>query len=356
MKRIVIAGGGTGGHVIPALSIAHSLKKKDPTVKIDFIGTARGIEARLVPKENFPVHFLPVSGLKNTSFLRRIKSLLFLPMAFVKSMGLLIVLRPDIVLGVGGYASGPFLLMAALFGFKTAIWEPNAHPGLTNRLLSRFVGIAFVVFDGSRKFFKTKKVVSIGMPLRSGIVPKPRAAHDKLRVLIFGGSQGARAINNVVSDSVVRGGDWVKSVEIVHQTGPVDFENIKKKYDQVSGLKIDVQPFLYDMEIRYGWADVVFCRGGASTIAEVAAARKAAVIIPFPQATDDHQLKNAESLVIQNAAILVIQKDFTVEKFISLVTEFQKTPGKIEKLEANIQQFHRPNASDEISDYLLQRI
>ena len=349
---MIIAGGGTGGHILPALAIAKAVKDLDPDVDIHFVGTAKGLETRLVPKENFPLHLIPVSGIKNLSIKNKIKAFCQLPFAFFKSMQLIMKLKPDVVLGVGGYASGPLLLMAAFLRKKTILWEPNAHPGLTNRILSRFVPVAIVVFKDSQKYLRSQKILPMGMPLRKGIEAKPREPHSTLRVLIFGGSQGARGINNTVSESLLRGGDWLEGVEFVHQTGALDFERISRVYKEHS-VGVDCQAFLYDMEKRYAWADLVICRSGANTVAEIAAAQKAAVFVPFPYAADDHQKKNAESLAERGAAILVEQMSFTPDKFIELIKTFKSEPDRISQMEKLVYQFHQPNASHTIAQLLL---
>lgn len=355
-RVIVIAGGGTGGHVYPALAIAAAVKQKDPKAEIHFVGTERGIESRLVPQNGYELHCLPVAGLKNTSLGGRVKSLVKLPVAFAKSLKILVSLKPAAVLGVGGYASGPFVLIASLFGFRTAIWEPNAFPGMTNRILGKVVGRAYVVFEHAARSFKQKKVTIVGMPVRKGIQPAIRKAHSELRVLIFGGSQGARGINQVISDAIVHGGPWLESVQIVHQTGRIDFESVESKYKKagvVPSQSVSVLPYLDDMDKRYEWADVVICRAGASTVAELAAAQKCAVLIPFPFAADQHQQHNAESLVAKEAGQMILQKDFTVSRFISLIEEFKRNPHSIAKFENNIGQFHRPEAAEFIADQLL---
>ncbi|HEX4923399.1 MAG TPA: undecaprenyldiphospho-muramoylpentapeptide beta-N-acetylglucosaminyltransferase [Bdellovibrionales bacterium] len=351
-KVIVIAGGGTGGHVYPALAIASAIKAQNKNARIHFVGTEKGIESRLVPQSGYELHCLPVAGLKNTSVVSRVKALLLIPVAVFKSVTLLLKLRPAAVLGVGGYASGPFVMAASLTGFKTAVWEPNAAPGLTNRILGRFVRRAYVVFEHAAKAFGGKNVTLVGMPVRKGIVPHSRPGHQTLRVLVFGGSQGARGINTVVSDAVVRGGAWLNGVEVVHQTGRHDFEAIKEKYKNAPP-NVSVHAYLDDMDKRYQWADVVICRAGASTVAELAAAQKCAVLIPFPFAADQHQQKNAESLVAKNAAQMVLQQDFTVERFIAILEAFKAEPSKIAVYERNIAQFHKPEAAEFIAQQLL---
>lgn len=354
VKKIIIAGGGTGGHVFPAIAIADAIKAIDNSIEIHFVGTKNGIELTAVPKAGYPLHLITITGVKNLSIFKKLKAILLLPWAFLKSIILIIQFRPDLVLGVGGYASGPFLLMSSLLRIPTGVWEPNSYPGLTNRLLSRFVKFALTVFDESAKFFNSTQVHKLGMPLRKGIVAQSRPEHDKLRVLIFGGSQGARGINNTVSDALKQKPVWLNQVEIVHQTGKIDFERIRPTYDSLPD-GYEVHAFLNDMDKRYAWADVVFCRAGAATVAEVAAAKKACVFIPFPFAADNHQQKNAESLAQHGAALLVVQKDFTPQKFSSLIEEFIGNKQKVRELEDKIANFSSTNSSEKIAKFLLNR-
>ncbi|MEQ1876670.1 MAG: glycosyltransferase, partial [Bdellovibrionia bacterium] len=210
-------------------------------------------------------------------------------------------------------------------------------------------------FEHAARAFKAKKVTIVGMPVRKGIAPADRKAHAELRLLIFGGSQGARGINQVVSEAIVHGGPWLESVQIVHQTGRLDFEATEAKYKAAKvPAWVTVLPYLDDMDIRYQWADVVVCRAGASTVAELAAAQKCAVMIPFPFASDQHQQKNAESLVARDAGQMILQKDFTVSRFISLIEEFKRNPHQIAKFEKNIAGFHRPEAAEFIAGQLLE--
>jgi UDP-N-acetylglucosamine--N-acetylmuramyl-(pentapeptide) pyrophosphoryl-undecaprenol N-acetylglucosamine transferase len=351
-KSIVIAGGGTGGHVYPALAIALAVKEKNPSALIHFVGTTRGIESRLVPQHGYPLHVLPVGGLKGTSLIGRLKVLFLMPLAVIKSFRILLKLKPDAVIGVGGFASGPFVLIASLFGYRTAIWEPNAQPGLTNRILGKFVDRAFIVFENAARAFKKSKVTFVGMPVRKGFSQKTRPSHSTLRILVTGGSQGARGINKVISEAVIRGGTWSEGVELVHQTGRLDIEWAREKYKSAPP-GFSVLPYLDDMEARFEWADLVFSRSGASTVAELAASQKCAVLIPFPWASDNHQQKNAESLVEKQAALMVLQDDFTVERFIAIVEDFKKNRDKITFFERNISAFHRPLAAEFIAAQLL---
>lgn len=348
---VVIAGGGTGGHVYPALAIATAIKQQRPLTQIHFVGTQRGIESRLVPQAGYALHCLPAGTLKNTSAIGKIKTLLSMPTAFIKSAKLVLTLKPKVVIGVGGYASGPFVMMASLLGVKSVIWEPNAYPGWTNRMLVPFVQTAYVVFENAARIFGSKKVTFVGMPVRSEIQPRPRNEHPNLRVLVFGGSQGARGINMVVAQAVAQGGPWMNGVELVHQTGKFDFENVKKSYEKAPpGFSVHL--YLDDMDQRYAWADIVICRSGASTVAELAAAHKCAVLVPFPHAADNHQQKNAESLVEKKAAQMIVQNDFTLERFLALIEEFKKNRPLIRDYENRISQFHKPGAAEFIASHL----
>jgi UDP-N-acetylglucosamine--N-acetylmuramyl-(pentapeptide) pyrophosphoryl-undecaprenol N-acetylglucosamine transferase len=273
-----------------------------------------------------------------------------IPLAVLQSIRLILGFRPRVILGVGGYASGPVLFAAKLLGVRIILFEPNAYPGLTNRWLAPFVDKAFVNFDVTRSFFN--EADSVGIPIRSGLVQKTKAHSRPLRILIFGGSQGARGINKTVIEAVKRNGRWLNDVEIVHQTGMHDFHSLDVEYQKVARENIKCLEFLYDMPERYAWADLVICRAGASTLAELAACQKAAVLIPFPHAADNHQQKNAEALVAKNAAVMVVQKDFTPEKLESLVESFLTHPNQLTQLETSISTFYKAQSAEKIAEEL----
>jgi len=251
--RIVIAGGGTGGHIYPAVSMAQALEKTNSNVKIFFVGSAHGLEAKIIPPLGYSLNLIQVGKLnKNVGIITRIKTLILMPFSLLQSVLILRKIRPHFVLGVGGYASGPFVLVASLFGVVTAVWEPNAFPGLANRILDRYVKKVFVVFSETAKYFKCKEIVAVGLPVRAQMSAK---AHDPIesrafRVLIFGGSQGARAINKVVCEALTKDKNWYADIEFVHQVGNLDFEWIEKKYAGISS-NVKYFRFLDDMEIRY---------------------------------------------------------------------------------------------------------
>lgn len=350
--RVVIAGGGTGGHVLPALVIAKTLQDLRPGIQIDFVGTQRGIESKIVPRAGYPLHLLEITGLKGAGIKGLIWGLLRIPKALFQSFVLLRHLRPDAVLGVGGYASGPLVLSAAVSRIPTAIWEPNAFPGLTNRILGRFVKRIYCVYSTAKAFFPSARTVESGMPLREGIEPRPRPAHSRLRVLVFGGSQGAKGINDAVSQAVEKGGAWQEQIELVHQTGEAHWQSVRNRY-QSAPNRFEVQAFLHDMAERYAWADLIFCRAGAGTVAELAAARKAAVLVPFPFAADNHQQHNAEALAKKGAAVMVLQKDFNSDRFIQLIEHFIRHKEEIQSLQERIAVFHQPHSADQIAKDLL---
>ncbi len=359
MNCIFIAAGGTGGHIYPALAIAEAFQRSKPDWQIYFIGTPGGLENKIVPPKGFPVLHVKAGKLNHVPLKEKLMTLMRLPLAFVSCWRMLRMLKPKLVLGVGGYASGPVLLMASLMRIPTAIWEPNAMPGLTNRLLSRFVDECYLVFDSAKKFLKARRFVSSGMPVRKEIESvSPAYVRSGLHhLLIFGGSQGARAINSAVAEMLKTADPFAVSHEIVHQTGPTDFDRVKALYgDAVRNLRLQITEYLYDMDKRYEWADVVISRAGAASVAELAACGKAAILIPLPTAADNHQQKNAEALVNESAAIMILQKDLTPEKLRATLQSLESDPERLRVMQERIQKFHQPQAAEKIVDHLLDRM
>lgn len=358
--KILIAAGGTGGHIYPALAIAAALKKIEPRLEIEFVGTPHGLENKLIPREGYTLHHVAIGRLNHNVPLReRLMTVLRLPWALIQAMRLILRLKPRFVLGVGGHVTGPVVLASALLRRPAILWEPNAHPGLANRWLAPFVDRALVVFSEAGKLLRARKILTVGMPVRDAIeqvgrhTPHVGELRRPFHLLIFGGSQGSRAINNVVMEAVAAGGDWLKDVEIVHQTGTADFHRIKFRYDQVNA-KVDVQEYLHDMDSRYRWADLVVARAGIGTVAELAACGKAAVLIPLPTAADNHQQRNAEALIKKEAAIMILQKEFSVERLRDLVISCKTHPETVDQLAANIRKFHQSQADLKIARYLLE--
>lgn len=358
---VVIAGGGTGGHIYPGVAIARAVEKHNPQLKVHFVGAEGGLEEKIVPREGFPLHTVPVGKLHKSAGLKvRIKTLLTLPLAFVAAIRLLFRLKPVAVLGVGGFASGPMLFAASLFRYRSLIWEPNAYPGLANRLLARRVDECLLVFEEAGQHLQAKKKTRAGLPVRATMVPMSRVETGSrpLRILVFGGSQGARFINFLIAETMRDGGGWLKDIELVHQTGPHDYKKIKDIYDGAPD-RVKVFEYLHDMDQRYQWADLVICRAGASTVAEICACEKAAIFIPLPSAADDHQRKNAEVLANAKAAMLLPQKDangvtLTADKMRDVIKSIRDDRSTLRTFEQNIKRFQFPQAAEMIAERLLE--
>lgn len=359
---IFIAAGGTGGHIYPALAIAEAFREAKSDWNVWFVGTPHGLENKLVPARGFTVLHVKVGRLNQVSLTEKLLTLIKMPLSFFSSLKLLLKYKPKAVIGVGGYASGPVLLMASLLGIRTAIWEPNAMPGLTNRWLSRFVDECWLVFDSARQHLKAKSFFPAGMPVRKEIEQVSPlggvSVHSgPLHLLAFGGSQGARVLNTNVAEMLKPADEFAREHAIVHQTGPGDFARVKDLYgSSLNDLSIELTDYLHDMHRRYEWADVVISRSGAASVAELAACGKAAILIPLPTAADNHQQKNAEALVKENAAIMILQKDLTPAKLRATLQELEAEPSKRQQMERNIRRFHQPQAAEKIVSHLLERI
>jgi UDP-N-acetylglucosamine--N-acetylmuramyl-(pentapeptide) pyrophosphoryl-undecaprenol N-acetylglucosamine transferase len=314
LSSIVIAGGGTGGHVYPGVAIADEVKRRNPDAKVAFIGTTRGLESKIVPKSGYELATINVSRLKGGGVMTKLKGLFRLPVAMFQSWRILRRIRPDVVIGVGGYASGPALL-AGVFTFrKTAIQEQNATPGLTNRWLGKLVKRVFLGFGAGVKAFSSKKTVYTGNPIRHAIAERLRASSPSdakaLRVLVFGGSQGATFLNERVPALLAKLSAALDSrLVITHQTGTADLEATTARYIALS-LESEVLPFIDDMPKAYGTADLAICRAGALTIAELTAVGLPSLLVPFPFAADNHQEANARVLEAHGAALVATQKDW----------------------------------------------
>jgi UDP-N-acetylglucosamine--N-acetylmuramyl-(pentapeptide) pyrophosphoryl-undecaprenol N-acetylglucosamine transferase len=355
-KNVVIAGGGTGGHIYPGVAIARAIEIKHPDYQIHFVGTPTGLENKIIPREGFPLHHISIGKLNHAGDLKtKVLTILGMPRAFIQSIALLMELKPQAVLGVGGYASGPFVLVASLLGFRTAIWEPNAFPGMTNRWLSRFVGKSFVVFEEAAKFLKSKAITQVGLPIRKEV--ESLASKDigkdapEFHILVFGGSQGARSINKTVQEAILKGGEWLSNTKIIHQTGPTDYASVAEAYKGHS--QVEPHEYLYQMEKNYEWADLIICRAGASTVAEVSACKKPAIFIPLPTAADDHQRKNAETLLEQKAAVMILQKDLTPESLIQQIEYLKNDSQAREEMRKNLAKFYKPQAAEKMAELLL---
>ena len=344
--RAVLTGGGTGGHVIPALAIAHELRALYPC-EVIFIGTSRGIENRLVPAAGFELKLVEVGALKKVSLARRIATLTALPMAIFRSAGILRDFRADIVIGVGGYASGPAMLAAALAAIPTLAFEPNVVPGFANRVMAPIVTCVAVHFEETCRYFQRCQVT--GVPVRRAFFDLPaKPPGSPPTLLVFGGSQGAHAINEAVTESLEALITQVPGIQIIHQTGERDYNAAQVAYLE-SGAQAEVSPFIDDMPQMFARADLLVCRSGASTVAEVTAAGRPAIFIPFPHATDDHQLRNAEALERAGAAVLIAEKDLTSERLVSTVSELLRDPARLARMSAATRRLSHPGAARDIA-------
>jgi UDP-N-acetylglucosamine--N-acetylmuramyl-(pentapeptide) pyrophosphoryl-undecaprenol N-acetylglucosamine transferase len=343
---VIIAGGGTGGHVIPALAIARELQSLY-SAEIQFIGTARGIENRLVPQAGFPLKLVSVGALKNVSIATRAKTLFDLPRAVFAAGKMLSEFRPDVVIGVGGYASGPAMLAAVLRRIPTIAFEPNVVPGLANRAVAKFVSGAAVHFQETAKYFRNAKIT--GVPVRKEFSKINTASEPSYpTLLITGGSQGARALNRAVSEALPRLKERIPGLHIIHQTGERDYNEVRAAYDK-AGVSAEVSPFIDDMPAAFGRADLLLCRSGASTVAEVTAAGKTAIFVPFPHAADDHQRRNAEALSSRNAALLIPESELTTDRLVDSVGGLLTDRARLEQMSAVSKSLSHADAAGQIA-------
>jgi UDP-N-acetylglucosamine--N-acetylmuramyl-(pentapeptide) pyrophosphoryl-undecaprenol N-acetylglucosamine transferase len=353
--RLLIAGGGTGGHLYPGMAVAEEVVRRGGQVL--FVGTSRGLEARAVPAAGYPLELLEVSGLKRMGLIAILRGLFRLPKAFFRSLSILRHFRPDVVLGVGGYASGPMVLAAALWRCPTAIQEQNSVPGITNRILSRLVRVVLVAFDEARRFFPAAKIERLGNPVRSKLVATLAAGAESGEqvpsILVVGGSQGARAVNELVMAAVEL---WAKKGSlpvVVHQTGPSDLDRCKERYRALCVLdRVEARPFIDDMATEYHRAGLVVARAGALTLAELAIAGRPAVLIPLPTAADDHQSKNAARFAQAGAAIVLNQHGVTGAELAQVLGDLLADSGRRQAMAAAMRGLARPKAASEIVDRL----
>jgi UDP-N-acetylglucosamine--N-acetylmuramyl-(pentapeptide) pyrophosphoryl-undecaprenol N-acetylglucosamine transferase len=349
--RIILAGGGTGGHVIPALAIAEELRKRGHDA--GFVGTARGIEVRLVPKAGFPLYLVKVGALNRVSLTTRLRTLIDLPLSIFTAMGILRRFKTQAVIGVGGYAAGPATIAAVLLRIPVVLFEPNVVPGYANRALARFATKAAVHFAKTGRWFRNFEVT--GVPVRPAFFSLPARRSQQPTLFIFGGSQGARALNRIVRESAAELLRRIPNLTIVHQTGEREFEEVSGFYIQ-NHIMVDVSPFIDDMPQRFADADLIVCRSGASTVAEIAAAGACALFVPFPGAADDHQLRNAELLAQENAALLIPESELSAERFVQEVTGLLGDPARLSAMGSKARTLVHPDAAAHIAEMALSVI
>jgi len=349
---IVIAGGGTGGHLFPGIAIAEEFLKRDNKAQVVFIGTQRGIESRLLGQLGYELREIDIEGVKGRGIKALIKVVYQIPKSLWQSRRILKQFRPEIVMGVGGYASGPAVLAAHFMSIPTAIAEQNAIPGATNKILGNFVDKIFVTYEQSKTFFPQAKVIFSGNPVRESLAAqssrtKKERAYRQL--LIFGGSQGAEAINKSVMNMLPQLQHMKDKVRILHQTGSRQMEEMKTAYEQY-GIEAEVTPFIVGMADAYADADLIICRAGATSLAEITAAGKAAILIPYPWATNDHQLKNAQALEAEGAAALIPELELSGAKLFDVVENLLRDEKRLRKMEENSLRISKIDAAATIVD------
>jgi UDP-N-acetylglucosamine--N-acetylmuramyl-(pentapeptide) pyrophosphoryl-undecaprenol N-acetylglucosamine transferase len=346
--RIVIAGGGTGGHVFPGLAIATQLEKL-ADVEVIFVGSPRGLEKDLVPVRGYALELLDVEPIKGGGIKRAFRGALVAARATWRARSLVNELKPAVVVSVGGYAAGPMALASAASGVPLAIVEPNGVLGLANRILSPVAKRAYVAWPD---VMRSKIVRPLGVPLRDGFEASPYRAGSSARVLVMGGSQGARAINDAMPEAIAAVKKRVPHVEVLHQSGRGQDEAVRAAYEAL-GVRADVRAFLDDVPGELARADVVVARSGAGAVAEIAAIGRAAIFVPFPFAADDHQRANAESLSKSNAAVCIIQREATPAKLAREIGALLEDAARREAMANAARRMGRPHAARDIAEDLL---
>lgn len=347
--RILIAGGGTGGHIIPALAIADELRAQHDA-ELLFVGTARGLESRLVPRAGFQLELIRVGQLNRVSLATRLRTLIDLPLGFLQCIRLLRRFRPHVVIGVGGYASGPVMAAAILLRIPALAFEPNAVPGLANRLIGKRVNAAAVNFEPALRYFRNAHIT--GIPVRAEFFRlAPRPSGTGRHLLVFGGSQGARTLNAIMPKIVGSLLDEVPGLTILHQAGARHAESTLAAYRE-SGAATDrwrVEAFLDDMPRRFEAADLVLARSGASTVAELAASGKPAVLVPLPTAADDHQRKNAEVMAQAGAARVLLEPGLTPAQLEGTLRDLLTAPEDLRQMGEKARSLAHPDAAERIA-------
>lgn len=358
--RVVIAGGGTGGHLFPGIAVAEELRARDPDAFVLFIGTARGIEARICPELGWPLELIEVSGIKTVGLLGAVRGVLRLPRAILQARRALQRHRPDVVLGVGGYASGPTLFAAWLGGTPTAILEQNSIPGLTNRIAGKFARRVFLAFELTRRYFRPARTTLTGTPIRAALRDRLVASAERPpgavpQLFCFGGSLGAKAVNAIMADAADELARAGLDFTLTHQTGRDDHEPMLARY-RAAGLeaRVRVMPFLDDMASEYARADLVIARAGAATVAELAAVGRPAILVPYPHAADDHQAENAREFGEAGAALVLAQDALDGTRLAAAIRALVEDPDRLARMRSAMKNLGHPDAAGAIVEWLEQ--
>lgn len=361
--KILIAGGGTGGHFFSGVAVGEAFLTRNEDNQVVYVGTRNGIEARVGPKEGLDVRFITISGIKGKGLVSRLAALAKLPLSLFQSMGLILQERPKIVIGVGGYASGPVVLAARLLGRKTAVVEQNSVAGATNRILGKLVHRVFVAFSPATKDFPPGKAEVIGNPVRERFVQlltlestQTVGVGRKLKLVVVGGSQGAHAVNVAMVEALSGMDDELKAkLYVTHQTGRKDEEMVRQGYEK-AGVDCKVTPFIDDMAEAYRFADLVVCRAGAMTVSELMISRRGSLLVPLPQAIYDHQTTNAKVLVDGGAGELMVQNDQLATNLQEAITRLEGSRRTLQEMAGKAGSLGKPAAATEVVDTMYRLV
>lgn len=352
--RILIAGGGTGGHLFPGMSIAEEFMEKR-NCDVRFVGTVRGIESKIIPKNGYQLYTLPISGLYRVGWKKKLKTLLKLPFALIKSFWILITFRPQLVIGIGGYASGPILALAILLRMRTLLQEQNAYPGMTNRILGRYVPLSFVPFSGLEKIFKNPMLV--GNPIRKAIklaAQQPsRRNNDDFVITIIGGSQGARILNKTIIALLPQLSNSDQKFKIIHQTGQLDFDWVLAEYQKFLEIDVTVKKFFEEMEQVYQQTHLLICRAG-SMVNEIIAMGRASILVPIPNSSGNHQRENAKQMQNAGAAIMIEESQLSAESLYSSILRLMQSPDETALMEKKSKGLYQGDSATEIVNKSLE--
>jgi len=358
---VLFAGGGTGGHLFPALALAEEIKRRIPAAEITFVGTSRGIETQVLPAQGYKLVRIWIRGFKRRLSLGNLIFPLMLITSLIQSLALIIKSKPDVVIGTGGYVSGPVVLMAALLGVPTLIQEQNSYPGFSTRLLSRWVDRVHLSFEESRRYFKHQNKLRVsGNPTRSELrsIPREEAlkkfnlSPDRITLLVFGGSQGATRINQAllgILDKLMRG----EKLQLIWATGQKDFEEVKAACRRY-GERVYVRPFIDDMASAYAACDLALCRSGATTVAELTRCGVPALLVPYPYAAAGHQEYNARTLAAKGAAVMILDRDLGTKRFENTLMGLLGDDQKRERMRIKSSELGKPEAAKRVVDDVLE--
>lgn len=360
--KLLIAGGGTGGHLFPGIAVAEEFLARDSANEVLFVGTERGVEARVLPGLGYRLECIAASGIRGKGALSRFRGFGLLLYAYSQSRQLLRSFKPDVVLGVGGYASGPAVLAARGLQIPRFVHEQNAIPGMTNKILAHVAEQVFISLDESARFFPKEKTLLTGNPLRRQILdqverrqtePRAPSPEPAFHLLVFGGSLGAHAVNEAMAAAAPLLGAWRDRLTVTHQTGEKDQEAVSRAYRE-AGLAAEVVTFIDNMAAAYGWADLVVCRAGATTIAEVTACGKPCIFIPFPHAVDDHQRRNAEALLKKGACQMLLELELSGKSLAAAIDGLLREPETLARIGSQARSLARLDAARVIVDEMIK--